>query len=129
MTKRVDTSTGATGGRPWDPEPAPIVPRLNDEVARAGAELFRAIGDPTRLQILDVLSTGGGEISVRELEGVVGLPGPRTGRRPRQPTISHHLKILRLAGLVGYRKRGPWIHYFVCGERVAAARSLLDTFV
>lgn len=105
----------------------PIAARLGDEDAKAGAELLRALADPTRLQILDVLRAGGGEISVRELEGAVGLPDPRTGRRPLQPTISHHLKILRIAGLVGFRRRGPWIHYYVRGERIAAVRSLLDT--
>ena len=105
---------------------APLMPRLSDENAKAGAELLRALADPTRLQILDVLRSGGGDISVRELEGAVGLPDPRTGQRPRQPTISHHLKILRMAGLVGFRRRGPWIHYYVCSERVSAARALLD---
>lgn len=101
--------------------------RLSDAEAKAGAELLRALADPARLQILDVLGHGDGEVSVHELEDVVGLPDPRTGRRPRQPTISHHLKILRAAGLVGFRRRGPWVHYYVRGERVAAARALLDT--
>lgn len=117
---------GAQGQRDGGGDVLPLVPRLGDAEALAGADLFRALADPTRLQILDVLGHGKGEISVRELEGVVGLPDPRTGRRPRQPTISHHLKILRTAGLVGYRRRGPWLHYYVRGERVAAARALLE---
>lgn len=115
------------GKKPPDAEGIPVAPRLSDEDAKAGADLFRALADPTRLQILDVLQGGGGDISVRELEGTVGLPDPRTGRRPRQPTISHHLKILRMAGLVDCRRRGPWVYYHVCGERVSAARTLLAT--
>lgn len=129
MTGREDTGARATGGTSPEQDRAPLVARLNDETASEGAALFRALADPTRLQILDVLRAGGGAISVRELEGVVGLPDPRTGRRPRQPTISHHLRILRQAGLVGFRRRGLWIHYYVCGERIAAARRLLDTLM
>ena len=105
-------------------EPGP--PRITDATARAGADLLKALADPARLQILDILSRRGGEVCVCDLEGVVGLPDPATGQRPRQPTISHHLKVLRGAGLVGYEKRGLWAYYFVYGARLAEARALLD---
>lgn len=104
------------------PEP----PRISDAAARAGADLLKALADPARLQILDILSRRGGEVCVCDLEGVVGLPDPATGQRPRQPTISHHLKVLRDAGLVAYEKRGLWAYYFVHRARLAEARTLLD---
>jgi ArsR family transcriptional regulator len=104
----------------------PTPPRISDDIARAGADLLKALADPARLQILDILSRRGGEVCVCDLEGVVGLPDPTTGQRPRQPTISHHLKVLRDAGLVGYEKRGLWAYYFVHGARLAEARALLD---
>jgi ArsR family transcriptional regulator len=104
----------------------PTPPRISDDIARAGADLLKALADPARLQILDILSRRGGEVCVCDLEGVVGLPDPTTGQRPRQPTISHHLKVLRDAGLVGYEKRGLWAYYFVHDARLAEARALLD---
>lgn len=105
---------------------ADVAPRLSDEQASSWAELFKALADPTRLQILDVLSQHTGTVCVCDLEGVVGLPDQQTGQRPRQPTISHHLKVLRAAGLVGYEKRGLWAYYFVRRERLAAVQELLD---
>lgn len=102
-----------------------VLPRLADAQAQAAATLLKALADPARLQILDVLSQYPGLVCVCDLEGVVGLPDPATGQRPRQPTISHHLKVLRLAGLVRYEKRGQWAYYAVIREQVEAARALL----
>lgn len=103
----------------------PVAPRLSDEGARTAADLLKALADPARLQILDVLGQHTGYVCVCDLEGVVGLPDPQTGQRPKQPTISHHLKVLREAGLVDYEKRGLWAYYFVRRERLAEAYSLL----
>ncbi len=102
-----------------------VMSRLADAQAQAAATLLKALADPARLQILDVLSQYSGLVCVCDLEGVVGLPDPVTGQRPRQPTISHHLKVLRQAGLVRYAKRGQWAYYAVVRERVEAARALL----
>lgn len=103
----------------------PIASRLDDDAARAGAGLLKALADPARLQILDILVQRGGLVCVCDLEGVVGLPDPATGQRPKQPTISHHLKVLRDAGLVGYEKQGLWAYYFVRRERLSAVGELL----
>lgn len=102
-----------------------VAPRLSDEAAKAGADLLKALADPTRLQILDILVQRSGLVCVCDFEGVVGLPDPATGQRPKQPTISHHLKVLRDAGLVGYEKQGLWAYYFVQRDRLAAAQVLL----
>lgn len=103
-----------------------LAPRMSDAEASAAAELLKALADPARLQILDVLSQHAGAVCVCDLEGVVGLPDER-GQRPKQPTISHHLKVLRSAGLVGYEKRGLWAYYFVQRDRMAEAQALLAT--
>ena len=73
--------------------------------AAALARLFRALGDPARLQLLALIgSHEGGEACVCELSGVFDLSGP---------TISHHLKVLREAGLVAGERRGTWVYYRV----------------
>lgn len=102
-----------------------VAPRISDQAARAGADLLKALADPARLQILDILLQRSGLVCVCDFEGVVGLPDPETGHRPKQPTISHHLKVLRAAGLVGCEKQGLWAYYFVKHERLAEAQALL----
>lgn len=103
-----------------------VAPRLTDDAAKAAADLFKALADPARLQILDILDQHTGTVCVCDLEGVVGLPDEQTGQRLRQPTVSHHLKILRAAGLVDCEKRGLWAYYFVRRERLADVQALLD---
>ena len=106
-----------------------LMPRLSDEQASSAADLLKALADPTRLQILDILSQQTGQVCVCDLEGVVGLPDATTGQRPRQPTISHHLKVLRTVGLVDYEKRGHWAYYFVIRERLTEAKRLLTCLI
>lgn len=81
--------------------------------------LFDALGEPTRLRILRVLS--GGERCVCELGSILGMS---------QPRISQHLKILKVAGLVTERKEGWWSHYrlnreYLLGRLEAFAQLLL----
>ena len=102
-----------------------VAPRLDDHRAVEAAALFKAFSDPARLQILDVLAQHTGQVCVCDLEGVVGLPDPQTGRRPRQSTISHHLKVLRDAGLVGYTKQGQWAYYYLHRDQLEAAQAML----
>jgi ArsR family transcriptional regulator, arsenate/arsenite/antimonite-responsive transcriptional repressor len=68
-----------------------------------------ALGDPVRVQLIDVLRRHAGKACVRELVPLFDLS---------QPTVSHHLKVLREAGLVGAERRGLWAYYFVVPERV-----------
>jgi ArsR family transcriptional regulator len=103
-----------------------LAPRMSDQQAISATELLKALADPARLQILDILGQHAGSVCVCDFEGLVGLPDKATGQRPRQPTISHHLKVLRAAGLVGYEKRGLWAYYYVRRERLAEAQQLLD---
>jgi ArsR family transcriptional regulator len=79
------------------------------EAARALAERFKALGDPTRLAIVNQLA-GADEVCVCHLVPDSGLS---------QPTISHHLKLLRDAGLVTSERRGTWAYYRLVPDAVA----------
>ena len=79
------------------------------------AERFRALADPTRVAIVNRLS-GAGELCVCDLTAAFDLS---------QPTISHHLKILRDAGLVESSRRGTWAYYRLVPEAVDALRGAL----
>lgn len=82
------------------------------------APMFKAIGDPVRLQLLSMIaSTAGGEACVCHLTPAFALSGP---------TISHHLKVLREAGLVDCERRGTWVYYWIVPDKLAALSALLD---
>jgi ArsR family transcriptional regulator len=86
--------------------------------ARAAAELaerFHALADPTRIAIVNRLS-GADELCVCDLNAAFDLS---------QPTISHHLKILRQAGLVESSRRGTWAYYRLVPEAVESLRGAL----
>jgi len=74
------------------------------ESAESLAQLFKAISSPVRVQILDILSRHAGEVCVCDIESQFELS---------QPTISHHLGVLRKAGLVQSEQRGLWAFYYV----------------
>jgi ArsR family transcriptional regulator len=81
------------------------------EVARQEAErmaaVAKALADPIRLQLVDVLRQHAGEVCVCELTPLFDVG---------QPTVSHHLKVLRGAGIVDSVRRGLWAYYFVRPE-------------
>lgn len=87
-------------------------PRRGQEADIAGfLELCKALGDETRLAILAQLAACEGAQCACDIEGCFELS---------QPTISHHLKVLRKAGLVRGERRGTWIYYAI--EKGALAR-------
>ena len=76
---------------------------LSDDEALATAELFRALSDPARVRIVNLLATSGGEpVCVCNLIEPLGLA---------QPTVSHHMKKLLEAGLVEREQRGKWAYF------------------
>ena len=81
------------------------------------AAIFKALSDPTRLQMMLILSRNGGKICVGEFERIFDLG---------QPTISHHLKILRKAGLLDCDRRGLWAYYFVQPSSLEPLRRVLS---
>ncbi|HEV8248495.1 MAG TPA: metalloregulator ArsR/SmtB family transcription factor [Gaiellaceae bacterium] len=80
---------------------APGAERIEPEAAEALAARFKALADPTRVAIVNRLA-GAGEVCVCELVDEFDLS---------QPTISHHLRLLRQAGLVDSERRGTWAYY------------------
>lgn len=90
---------------------------LGDEDAENFAAAFRVLGDPARLRMLSLIAARpDGEACVCDVIEPVGLS---------QPTVSHHLKVLHDAGLLGRERRGSWVFYKVLPERLAALRDVL----
>jgi ArsR family transcriptional regulator, arsenate/arsenite/antimonite-responsive transcriptional repressor len=86
----------------------PLVhPKIEVKDAARLAQIARALGDPVRLQIVDVLHHHAGAVCVCEINDLFDLA---------QSTVSHHLKVLRDAGIVDYEKRGLWAYYYVRPE-------------
>ena len=85
-----------------------------DQSRAVAALRFRALGDETRLRILEQL--GSGERSVSDLMVLLDIG---------QSLMSHHLRILREAGLVMDRRDGRWIHYSIAESALAACRLAL----
>jgi ArsR family transcriptional regulator len=81
-----------------------VVPDLDHAEAAELAKLAKALSDPIRLQLVDVLRRHAGKVCVCELVPLFDVS---------QPTISHHLKVLREAGIVESEKRGLWAYYYV----------------
>jgi ArsR family transcriptional regulator len=83
----------------------PVVdPDVEREQAVRIATVAKALGDPIRLQLIDVLRKHAGKVCVCELVPLFDLS---------QPTVSHHLKVLRDAGLVDSERQGLWAYYYV----------------
>jgi ArsR family transcriptional regulator len=93
------------------PEAPPLSEPERDDLAAR----FKALADPTRVAIINYLSAAD-EVCVCNLTGSFDLA---------QPTISHHLKILREAGLVESSRRGTWAYYRLVPEAIAALRGAL----
>src|SRR5919198_5139746 len=93
---------------PGEPCCEPVVyPDLKRQRAERIANVAKALGDPVRLQLVDVLRKHAGKVCVCELVPLFDLS---------QPTVSHHLKVLRDAGIVGSERRGLWAYYYVNPE-------------
>jgi ArsR family transcriptional regulator len=92
--------------------------RIPAETAEVLAPAFKALGDPVRLQLMSMIaSAADGEICVCDLTPAFDLSGP---------TISHHLKVLREAGLVEGDKRGTWVWYRVVPHMLDRLRDSLS---
>ena len=96
----------------------PLVGSPMEEGLAAGlAAMFKALGDPVRLRLVSIVaSSPGGEACVCDL-----LPAFELA----QPTISHHLKVLRGAGLLTCERRGSWVHYRVVPAALAQLAAVL----
>jgi ArsR family transcriptional regulator len=90
---------------------------LTAEQAEQVAPLLKALADPVRLRLMSlVASHEGGEACICDLNGAFNLS---------QPTISHHMKVLRDAGLVDRDKRGVWVYYRARPQALASLGTLI----
>ena len=92
---------------------------LTESAAVDLARGFKALGDPIRLRLLSLIAMrGGGDVCVCDLTEQFEVTGP---------TISHHLRVLRQAGLIDCERRGTWVYYWMVPSALAALSQLLDT--
>ena len=90
---------------PGEPCCEPVVyPDVERDEAVRMASVAKALADPVRVQLVDVLRKHAGKVCVCELVPLFDLS---------QPTVSHHLKVLREAGIVGSERQGLWAYYYV----------------
>jgi ArsR family transcriptional regulator len=105
IDEQITPKTKRPAGQPCcEPVVYPDVQRLE---AERMAGVAKALGDPIRLQLVDVLRKHAGTVCVCELTPLFDV---------EQPTVSHHLKVLRGAGLVDSERRGLWAYYYVVPE-------------
>ena len=97
-----------------EPVAYPDVERLQAERI---ARIAKALGDPVRLQLVDVLRKHAGKVCVCELVPLFDLS---------QPTVSHHLKVLRQAGIVDSEREGLWAYYYVIPDALKELSAWLN---
>jgi ArsR family transcriptional regulator, arsenate/arsenite/antimonite-responsive transcriptional repressor len=86
-----------------------VLPAVDASTAARIAAVAKALSDPIRVQLVDVLRGHAGEVCVCELEPLFEIS---------QPTLSHHLRKLREAGIVGVERRGLWAYYYVLPDAI-----------
>jgi ArsR family transcriptional regulator len=96
----------------------PVAPPLPDPRAEELATLYKALADPTRVQIIHILAAAADPVCVCDFTAAFDLG---------QPTISHHLAKLRDTGIVTSFKRGIWAFYQLNPEMSPAARSAIQS--
>jgi ArsR family transcriptional regulator len=96
-----------------------LVSEPMDEASAVGlAQVFRALGDPVRLRLVSLIGArDGGEVCVCDLTSAFNLS---------QPTISHHLKVLREAGIIDSERRGTWVYYRLVPSALVRMAGLLS---
>lgn len=110
MPRALQIAERKTGERCCDPSARPS---LSTRDAQRVVDDLEILAHPVRLQLLDVLTRNEGKVCVCDLEAAVPV---------KQPTVSHHLKLLREAGLVDSERQGLWAYYFVNRPALAALR-------
>ena len=90
---------------------------LEDEQARASAEVFKALGDPHRVRIVSLLAASDDAVCVCDLTPALGIS---------QPTVSHHLKKLLTAGLIRRERRGTWSYYSLDRQAIERLAVIAD---
>lgn len=107
MAKTLEVIERKAGERCCDPSPKPSTSYAD---AEGDAEAFDLLAHPVRLQLLDVLAHNAGRVCVCDLEAAVPV---------KQPTVSHHLRLLREAGVIDSERVGIWAYYHVNRQRLS----------
>jgi ArsR family transcriptional regulator len=94
-----------------------VYPGVERDHAVRMAAVAKALGDPVRVQLVDVLRKHAGKVCVCELVPLFDLS---------QPTVSHHLKVLRQAGIAGSERQGLWAYYFVIPDALGELSAWLS---
>jgi ArsR family transcriptional regulator, arsenate/arsenite/antimonite-responsive transcriptional repressor len=98
---------------------APIAgPDISDDEATAIADVFKALSDPHRVRIFNMLANSGSEVCVCDITDEIGLS---------QPTVSHHLKKLTTAGLLDRSQRGVWAYYSIKPDAMDKLGRVVET--
>ncbi|HVU76463.1 MAG TPA: metalloregulator ArsR/SmtB family transcription factor [Gaiellaceae bacterium] len=90
---------------------------LSDDEAEATAELFKALADPARVRIVNLIATADEPVCACNLYEPIGLS---------QPTVSHHLKKLVDAGLLEREQRGKWAYFSLKSDAVDKLAAVAD---
>lgn len=91
--------------------------RMSEDEAVATAELFKALADPARVRIVNLIATAGEAVCACEFNEAVALS---------QPAVSHHLKRLTEAGLLEREQRGKWAYFSLRGDAVEKLAAVAD---
>jgi len=93
------------------------VAALDEATATEGAAVLKALSDPIRLRLMSIIASADVEVCVCDITPHFNVSGP---------TISHHLRVLREAGLVDCERRGTWVYYWPLPDRLQWVSSLLS---
>jgi ArsR family transcriptional regulator len=91
---------------------------LSMEEAQSVSDAMQLLGHPIRLQIIDMLARNEGQVCVCDIESEVPV---------KQPTVSHHLRLLREAGLIDCERHGLWAYYFVKRDALRELRARISS--
>ena len=95
-----------------------VYPDVEQRAAERMALVAKALADPIRLQLVDVLRKHAGKVCVCELTPLFDVG---------QPTVSHHLKVLRQSGIVDSERRGLWAYYYVRPDAIEELSAWLSS--
>jgi ArsR family transcriptional regulator len=113
-----DLAVVAVAGAGACAQPALVSEPIGEATAAGLAQVFKALGDPVRLRLVSLIGArAGGEVCVCDLTSAFDLS---------QPTISHHLKVLRAAGLIDSERRGTWVYYRLVPTALQRMAALLS---
>lgn len=121
MTRRtIDRKVGGERERGTRCDDVVLRSTAGDEAIERISADFEMLAHPVRLRILEILVRRGGEVCVCDLERALPV---------KQPTVSHHLRLLREAGWVDTVRKGVWAHYFIRPDAMRAVRQRVQRAV